>query len=291
MKIKILLLTILVLTLNLFAQNEAASAAAANASSPGPEFVYAGVRSNGGGLAGFRLDRAVGKLVEVPGSPIILNSTNTSGALVTAQGFVYIENVPSPAVGRIFQYKANVNTGSVALVHAIDFGIVDGNETIRDLIASPNGNNLYGVFQSDLVSFALNHGTPSLLGTITVAQQQGAIWGFARNPVAPFAYAAIQSGNPNQGFQPPAIELLNVAGNGNLTDAGTAVAQLPNAFANGFQSLVVDPSGHFLVVLNGASDEELSVFAINSDGSLAEVPGSPFATGSSFGFALSFDPT
>ena len=288
MKIKILVFAILGLTLNLFAQNEEASAVPTAGTT---QFVYSGIRSNGGGLAGFKLDPATGKLAEVPGSPVVLNSMGTSGALATAQGFIYIENLPSTAIGRIFQYKANATTGSVTLAHSTDFGIVDGNETLARLIASPNGNNLYGMFQSVMVSFGLNKGVPSVLGSVVVAQEQGIIWGFARNPVAPFAYAAIENGNPQQGFQPPAIELLKVAANGNLTDTGTAVAQLPNALPNGSNAVAVDPTGHFLVALNGTNDDELSVFGINSDGSLAEVPGSPFATGSSFGFAVHFDPT
>src|SRR5437868_7442819 len=107
MRIKILLFAILSLTLNLFAQDNAGSGESANSSSSDAEFVYAGIRVDGGGLAGFRLDRTLGQLTEVPGSPVILNSLATSGSLATAQGFVYTENLPSNGVGRIFQYEAD----------------------------------------------------------------------------------------------------------------------------------------------------------------------------------------
>lgn len=285
MKIKVLIFALCALPLTLFAQNSG------NTSSPSPEFVYAGITNGSGGVAAFKLDQNNGKLTEVAGSPAILNGMSSFGPLATAQGFVYTENLQSSTAGEMFQFQPNATTGSLTLVHAKNFRLAS-DEQMDQLFASPNGNNLYGIFQSSLTSFGLNHGLPSELGSVVVAQEQGSIWGFASDPAAPFAYAAVQSGNPFQGFQTPVVELLNVAANGNLTDSGAAVAQLPNVFVPGGQSgLAVDPTGHFLVVINGAQDDQLSVFAINSDGSLAEVPGSPFSTGSSQAVAVHFDPT
>lgn len=67
---KILLFVIRGFALILFALSNEGSGAPVGSTSSGAEFVYAGIRVNGGGLAGFRLDPASGKLIEVPGSPV-----------------------------------------------------------------------------------------------------------------------------------------------------------------------------------------------------------------------------
>jgi 6-phosphogluconolactonase (cycloisomerase 2 family) len=61
---------------------------------------------------------------------------------------------------------------------------------------------------------------------------------------------------------------------GTLTSVGS-----PVVVGNSPRSLTVDPSGNFLLVANSGSNN-VSVFAINqTNGGLAAVSGSPFATG------------
>jgi DNA-binding beta-propeller fold protein YncE len=72
------------------------------------------------------------------------------------------------------------------------------------------------------------------------------------------------------------------AGSGALT----AVAGSPFVTGTRPEGVAVDPRGRFVFVGNQGSSS-ISVFGIGTDGSLAPVPGSPFAAGSPFQLALS----
>jgi hypothetical protein len=211
-------------------------------------------------------------------------------ALAAVNGFVYTANRPdnnTPPV--LVEYKADSSTGALTQVGTTDAGVsMSGDNGMRRLLVSPSGKNLYGVFQWTIVSYAIpSDGTPSVLKATEPSTDS--VWGFDVMPNGPYAYSAIQNGNPKQGFQIPEIHLLTVGSDGAVSDAGS-ILQLPNA--SGIAGdLKIDPSGKYVVVTNGQMNDQLSVYAIQSNGHLTEVPGSPFSTGSQDMVFMSFDST
>jgi 6-phosphogluconolactonase (cycloisomerase 2 family) len=159
---------------------------------------------------------------------------------------------------------------------------------MRRLVPSPSGKAIYGVFQYTIVSYAIgSDGTPSVIATTTPSTDS--VWGFDAIPGGPYAYAAIQNGNPRSGFQEPEIHVLTVGSNGAVTDS-RSVIHLPTATGIA-GDLKVDPSGKYVVVSTGQTNDQLSVFAIQNDGSLSEVAGSPFSTTAQELRYMAFDST
>ncbi|HVZ15651.1 MAG TPA: beta-propeller fold lactonase family protein [Terriglobales bacterium] len=159
---------------------------------------------------------------------------------------------------------------------------------MRTLWVNPAHNVMYGVFQHTVATYSLSStGQPTFI--TSTAPSTDSVWGFDFMPQGPYAYAAIQNGNPRAGFQTPEIHLLTMSDDGSLSDSRSVVT-LPNA--SGIAGdLKIDPSGKFVVVSNGQRNEQLSVYAIQSDGSLSEVPGTPFSTGAEQLRYMAFDST
>jgi Lactonase, 7-bladed beta-propeller len=268
------------------------STTGSSSAASGATYVYSAVYSDAGGIAGFKLDSSSGNMTAVPGSPFLAASGSAMGALAAVNGFVYTANRPDINIPPVLvEYKADASTGALTQVGTTDAGTTlngDGDGGMRRLVVSPSGKNMYGVFQWTIVSYAIaSDGTPSVLNA--TAPSTDSVWGFDLMPNGPYAYAAIQNGNPKQGFQMPELHLLSVGGDGTVTDV-RSVQPLPNA--SGIAGdLRIDPSGKYVVVTNGQINDQLAVYAIKADGSLSEVPGSPFSTGSQNMVFMSFDST
>lgn len=212
------------------------------------------------------------------------------GALAAYKGNVYIAHYTSLAgQTQLAQFKVDPSNGSVIQAATFAAGVpANGDNMIRRLYVNSAHNVLYAQFQWTINSFALAaDGTPTLLKS--AEPSTGSVWGFDFMPNGPYAYAAIQNGNPKSGFQAPQIVLLNVNPDGSVTVNRTLLTLNNSSGIGG--DLRIDPSGKYVVVTNGQNNEQISVFAIQGDGSLKEVPGSPFQTGSQMAVQMAFDST
>jgi 6-phosphogluconolactonase (cycloisomerase 2 family) len=256
-------------------------------SSTGPTYVYAPIYADQGGVEGFSQDTA-GNLKPVPGSPVTPQAFGATGALAAYNGNVYIGSYPDTTGHTVLiQYKANSSDGSLTQVGskpALASG--QGDTGLRKLWVNSKHNVMYGVYQWTVVTYALaSDGTPSII--TSTAPSTDSVTGFDFMPNGPYAYAAIQNGNPKTGFQTPQIMLLTMVSDGSVTTT-RSVATLNQNFSG---DLKIDPSGKYVVAQDGFNDNEIRVFAIQSDGSLTEVPGSPFAAGTQYSSFLAFDPS
>ncbi len=244
--------------------------------STGSTYAYAAVAVDGGGVAGYHQDSS-GSLSAVSGSPFIAPGVATLGALASHNGYVYISNIASDATytPELIYYHSDPSTGALTQVGSAATGTNSDSE-MRKLWMNSNKNVMYGVFQWTVSSYSIgSNGQPSLISSI--APSTDSVWGFDFVPNGSYAYAAIQNGNPKQGFQYPQIVLLNINSDGSLSINRTLLTMNTASGIEG--DLKVDPSGKYLIVSNGQSNQLLSVFAIQGDGSLTEVAGSPFPTG------------
>lgn len=261
-----------------------------NSGSSAATYVYSAIYTDAGGVAEFKLDPASGNLTPLAGSPLLAQSGSSMSALAAVNGFVYTANRPDRSIAPVLiEYKADPNTGALTQAGTIDAGTtVNGDNGMRRLVVSPSGKNMYGVLQWTIVSYAIGtDGTPSVLKATSPSTDS--VWGFDVMPNGSYAYAAIQNGNPKQGFQMPEIHLLLVGSDGAVTDV-RSVRSLPNA--SGIAGdLKIDPSGKYVAVTNGQMNDQISVYAIGGDGSLSEIPGSPFATGAQNMVFMAFDST
>jgi len=241
-------------------------------------------------VIGDQLDPSSATLTPVLGSPFVSKSAGGMGALAAYNGNLYIAHYTSLAgQTQLVQFKVDPLTGSVSQAATFDAGVpADGDNMIRRLYVNSAHKVLYAQFQWTVNSFSLAaDGTPKLLNS--VQPSTGSVWGFDFMPNGPYAYAAIQNGNPKVRFQAPQIVLLNVNPDGSLTVNRTLLTLNNSSGLAG--DLRIDPSGKFVVVTNGQNNEQISVFAIQGDGSLKEVSGSPFQTGSQMAVQMAFDST
>lgn len=215
-------------------------------------------------------------------------------ALASYKGYVFMANIPESQTmvsnrTQLIYYSADPNTGALTQVDTSDAGVgTNGDSSMRRLLLNPGKSVMYGVFQYTIATYSLSHtGLPSFVSSATPSTDS--VWGFDFMPNGPYAYAAIQNGNPKQGFQYPQIVLMNVNGDGSLSVNRTLLTMNNSSGIPG--DLKVDPSGKYVVVTNGQQNDSLRVFAIQNDGSLTEVPGSPFAAGVQNLGLMAFDST
>lgn len=255
-------------------------------SSSASTYVYAAIYMDGGGVAGYKQNGT--SLSAVSGSPYIQSGVASASALAAVNGYVYVANRPSETGSeQLIQFRSDAKTGTLTQVGTFDAGVTT-DTGMRRLVPSPSGKAIYGVFQYTIVSYAIgSDGTPSVIATTTPSTDS--VWGFDAIPGGPYAYAAIQNGNPRSGFQEPEIHVLTVGSNGAVTDS-RSVIHLPTATGIA-GDLKVDPSGKYVVVSTGQTNDQLSVFAIQNDGSLSEVAGSPFSTTAQELRYMAFDST
>ena len=259
-------------------------------SSNGSVYLYSSIYTDGGGVTAFA-QNGTGTLTQVSGSPYIQQAAASMGALAAFNGYVYISNL-GPLTSthpELVYYRVDPATGALTQVDTVDAGVgTNGDSQMRSLLINPADNVMYGIFQYTVATYSLSSsGAPTFVSS--TAPSSDSVWGFDFMQHGPYAYAAIQNGNPSSGFQVPEIHLLTIAADGSLHDSRT-VATLSNASGMA-GDLKVDPSGKFVVVSTGERNEQLSVYAIQSDGSLVEVPGSPFSTGAEQLRYMAFDST
>lgn len=130
---------------------------------------------------------------------------------------------------------------------------------------------------SDISALAIDENS----GALTIIDgspfsSDGGLYAIAIDPMRAFAYTASSGGGYLRVY---AITLAT----GALTDLSCG----PYFVNYSITSIAIDPDGKFLFALGGTGS--IAGFSINNDGSLTELPESPFATGSNT-TAATFDP-
>jgi 6-phosphogluconolactonase (cycloisomerase 2 family) len=196
--------------------------------------------------------------------------TNPRGVAVSPDGrFVYVTNgTRNPAVPGTLAIFAVTDDGSPKLLKTIDIGRFGSGITI-----SPDGRFLYAESQATNEIHAYQRGADGLLtelsGSPTTSPNDPE--GIIVTPGAEHIYVAAtgenSDGTPGPG--PGNVQAFQVQPGGGLGPAKLFDAgSLPNALA-------LSPSARFLYASNSNSNN-ISAYAIGSDGALSQIQDSPF---------------
>lgn len=199
--------------------------------------------------------------------------TNPRGIAVSPDGrFVYATNgLRDPAIPGILATFAVKADGSLSPVKTIDIGRFGSGITI-----SPDGRFLYAESQATDQMHAYRRGADGMLTELpgSPVTSPDDPEGIVITPDARHVYAAATGENSDgtPGTGPGEVQAFRVQPGGNLGPATLVDAgALPNALA-------VSPSARFLYASNGDSNS-ITAYAIGSDGTLRQLPGSPFTNG------------
>lgn len=209
------------------------------------------------------------------GPSVVQPTGGAASPIVDPSGrFVYVVTGGS----HVSVFTIDPNTGTPAAVDnffptgaASTAVIID--PTGRFAYVTNSGSNDVSAYRVDTATGALTEidQNGDAAGT-TVAAGLGPV-SVAVDPSGRFAYVANRVSNDISGY--------TIGSSGALTplDAHPGILGVQN-FPAGTNpnSITVDPSGRFVYVTNGGS-ENVSAYSIGSDGMLTEIPGSPFRAG------------
>ena len=227
---------------------------------------------NGGGLNSYSVDLSSGALTQV--------STNSSAPgsadmVVTPNGkFLYFTNTPVAIVG----YSVDAS-GNLTALPGSPFANPETNPfALVGLVVDAGGKFLYtsDPGQQNIVGYTIDSTTGALTAApVTPLGVPRQIRQMAITPQGKFLYATDEFNSVVLGFS---ID----SSTGGLT--AVAGSPFPVPSGNAGQDIIgvtSDPSGKFLYTAN-AQGIGLSGFTINqTNGALTDIPGSPYATGSS----------
>ena len=237
-----------------------------------PEFAYA-VDQNSNLIFAYNVG-ANGALTALGKSPFPAGNAPTGVAVDPSGHFLYVANVLSNNVAGY----AIGQDGTLKPVPGSPFAAGSGPGWIT---VDPTGRYVYvancaalcsGTGQGNVSGYAINKSTGTLVpvpGSPFAADQIP--YAVAVDPTGGFAYVANYNSNTISVFK---IDQCS----GSLWASTQSV---PTGGSNPL-ALTLDPQGRYLYVDNTGSDN-VSAFAVGSNGTLAAVPGSPFATGDSTG--------
>jgi len=232
---------------------------------PSKKFLYA-VNSGEGDVSLFTISTA-GALTEVTPRTQV-GTAPTLLALDAAGGFLYVGNSGSQ---NISVFSIDSGTGALTPV-GTPFPI--GLDPIN-MALSPSGGVLYVTGQGEttgfIEAFALNQGAPTVVPNSPFLTGNGP-YGLAIAPAGGFLYTANKLDNT--------ISEFTINADGSLTEISGSPVGEP-AQSSGPVALLIDKSGTYLYVANQASSPaSLGGYSIGSDGTIALLTASPFATGS-----------
>lgn len=207
-----------------------------------------------------------GALVPIPGSPFSTSGTPSNLAATPNSQFLYVTNYSGGVTG----YSITPTTGILVPLAGSPF---NGGNSYAGIAVSPNGQYLYVTDSSNnlVVQFAINQttGVLSFVNSYGTGSSSPVFIGFTPN--GQFAYVANLNGGTVSAYT------VN-----STTGALTAIAGSPFPINSGSSqptALTSSPNGEFLYVIDFFG-WKVHGFAINqSTGSLTELSGSPFQTG------------
>jgi len=227
-------------------------------------YLYAAIPGGAGGgqIAAYREDPNAGVLTQLSGSPISAGSAVESLAIHPSGKYLYAANSGS---NNISLYTIS-NTG--ALTEVTPRQVAGTSPTLLAMDAA--GSFLYvansGSF--DISVFSIDASSGALTPVLQTSGATALIGLSALNmAVAPSGNTLYVTGQGLLGY----IEEFPIT-SGVL---GEPVAGSPFTTGKNPYGLVIDPAGAFLYTAN-TGDNTISEFAINADGSLTQLSGSPF---------------
>jgi 6-phosphogluconolactonase len=235
-----------------------------------PKFLYVVNYDTVGSISGYYIEPLTGQPTPMPGSPFPGGVAMQGIALTPDQRFLYAAGID------VVAYSVNQQNGS--LTQIATYPVPGGSGRAH---VTPDGQFLY-VVGNGINGFAID----SSSGALTVVSgspvnPNTSYSGISFTPNSAFAYAsALLPNNEVDGFTiQPDGELFPM------------YPTYPNP--NTPIDIVVEPSGRLLYVDNygGGSSAGISGYAINSgDGSLTDLPGSPYGTGGQAPNAITASP-
>jgi 6-phosphogluconolactonase (cycloisomerase 2 family) len=222
------------------------------------------VGQDGNSVGGFSLS-ATGALTAIAGSPFATSGTvhTSQDVVINASGtFVYVQDSVN-----IYTYSVSASSGALTLAQTIA-----GPSDVGGIALDPHGTYLYAVGPgtNSILTYSINASTGLLTsaGSSPMAEPNGAHT-ISISPTGQFGYT-IEDNN----------DLVSYALNdGAFKPIGSVYAQVYG------QRIGIDPSGSFVYVPQACSNcpsgvyNVVNEFSIGSTGTLAKIPDSPVAAG------------
>ena len=225
------------------------------------KLLYAANQS--GGISGFSVDHSSGTLTALAGSPFPITAGSTPiDILVDRKSrFVFVASSVSNSIS---SYTLNTSTGLLTPVAGSPFAV--GSGTPFGLAEDPAGKFLYvNSGAAGIKAFVINSSGTLSAGPAIAAATTGSV-AMAFNLAGTFAYGVDGISSASAYSADGATGILTLVGSSVTGSAPVA--------------LDIDPSSKFVYVTNQTSGS-LSAFKIASNGTLAQISGSPFVTGTS----------
>jgi 6-phosphogluconolactonase len=225
-------------------------------------FVY--VANNAGGISAYTINRDTGALGAVSGSPFTPGNGYLGLAVDPAGRYLFALTT----AGNLEQYTINNTTGVLTINGT---AIAVASSLTNSVVEDPSGNFVFvATGASGVVPLKIQSNGTLVAGSVQSPAPCTAANRVAITPNARFAY--ITDGTN------VCIFGIN-SSNGALTAVSGGTGGSPVATSGTTPTgLATDDNGHFLYVTN-AGTNTVTAFTIASDGRLATIAGSPFATG------------
>jgi 6-phosphogluconolactonase (cycloisomerase 2 family) len=224
-------------------------------------------------ISAYTINASTGTLTPVASSTLPTGTFPQSITVDPTGKFVYVANNTS---GNVSAYTINGDTGALTAVTGSPFGAASGANSV---VVCPSGQFAYvadqGASSENISAYTINPTT----GALTAV------------PGSPYTYPSTDGGRPTSAAADPAGNFLYVTSNNDAnvaafsinaaTGALTLVPGSPYPVTNDAASLTVAPSGKFVYVVSGSgtSDDNLSVFKINTTTGALTLVDSAFSAG------------
>lgn len=225
-------------------------------------FVY--VANNAGGISAYTINRDTGALGAVSGSPFTPGTGYLGLAVDPAGRYLFALTT----AGNLEQYTINNTTGVITINGS---AIAVASALANSVVEDPSGNFVFvATGAAGVVPLKIQSNGTLVAGSVQPPAPCTAANRVAINPSARFAYITDGTNVCIFGINSSSGALTAVSGGTGGSPVATG-GTTPTGLA-------ADDTGKFLFVTN-AGTNTVTAFTIGSDGRLATIAGSPFATG------------
>jgi 6-phosphogluconolactonase (cycloisomerase 2 family) len=227
-----------------------------------PHFAYLAASASAN-LSGFTVDTTTGALTAMTGLPALgANAAATPNALDSDSNGNFLFVALAVASNNLAGFAINHTTGALTAVPGSPYTVAGG--ALRGVTLDPQDRFLYTVDSvSNVQAFAVNTSTGQLTAVGTAQSVGGVANGILIDPSGQFVYVPFPTG----------IATFSINSDGSLT------SQTPVTTASGctaFQSVIVEPTDHFLFAVDGQTSGNVCGFQIGASGVLTAL--SPVTT-------------